>query len=423
MKVFIYERVSSEEQVKHGYSLDAQHDALVEFCQRNNHVILGEYRDEGISARKPYTKRPAMLQLLHDVEIIKPDMILFTKLDRWFRNIKEYYRVQDILDRNKVDWKAINEEYDTSTASGRLYVNIKLSIAQDEADRTSERIKDVQDQLVAQGKVLGGSVPFGYAIKDKRIVFGDNIHITKEAIDHYLLHRSAHLTVRFINDKYGLNMTHTHLLRLLKSPILKGEYRTNTAYCEPLISSEQWDKLQETIQNNIKHASRKRIYLFTGLIKCPVCGKRMGGSYDGARKYYRCPQHLYGSCDMKHTINERKVEEWLLENVEEDFKVNVTMKPKQKTEDPKKYKDRLNRLNDMYFMGNITQKEYKEKSAELQRKIAELSKKPTLKTQNFASNWKDLYTELDEEHRRLFWQNLVSEIRVSLEGQAVEILY
>ena len=138
MKVFLYERVSSEEQVKHGYSLDAQDEALREFCEKNNHVILGVYRDEGISGRKPYTKRPAMVQLLRDVETIKPQMILFTKLDRWFRNIKEYYKVQDILDRYKVDWKAINEEYDTSTASGRLYVNIKLSIAQDEADRTSD---------------------------------------------------------------------------------------------------------------------------------------------------------------------------------------------------------------------------------------------------------------------------------------------
>ena len=155
MKVFLYERVSSEEQAKHGYSLDAQHEALTEFCRKHNHVILGIYRDEGISARKPYTKRPAMLKLLEDVETVKPDIILFTKLDRWFRNIKEYYKVQDILDHCKVDWKAINEEYDTSTASGRLYVNIKLSIAQDEADRTSERVKAIIIPEITPGIILG----------------------------------------------------------------------------------------------------------------------------------------------------------------------------------------------------------------------------------------------------------------------------
>ena len=61
MKVFLYIRVSSEEQTKHGYSLDAQEQALKDFCAKNDHVILGVYRDEGISGRKPYTKRPAMV--------------------------------------------------------------------------------------------------------------------------------------------------------------------------------------------------------------------------------------------------------------------------------------------------------------------------------------------------------------------------
>ena len=338
MKVFLYERVSSEEQARHGYSLDAQHEALTQFCEKNKHTIVGVYKDEGISARKPYTKRPAMLQLLADLETVKPDIILFTKLDRWFRNIKEYYKVQDILDRNKVDWKAINEEYDTSTASGRLYVNIKLSIAQDEADRTSERIKDIQGQLVAQGKVLGGTVPFGYAIENKRVVFGENIHIVREAIEHYLLHQSAHATVKHLNALYGLNMTNTHLIRLLRSTLLKGQYRTNTAYCEPLIDTDTWDRLQEVIDKNIKHASKKRIYLFTGMLICPVCGRRLGGCFDGKRKYYRCARKYYGTCTAKHNVSEKKIEAWLLENVEDNFNVYVKMQEKVKKESPKSTK-------------------------------------------------------------------------------------
>lgn len=423
MKVFLYLRVSSEEQAKHGYSLDAQEEALKDFCKRNNHVILGIYRDEGISGRKPYTKRPAMVQLLADLEKVRPDIILFTKLDRWFRNIKEYYKVQDILDKNKVYWKAINEEYDTSTASGRLYVNIKLSIAQDEADRTSERIKDIQSQLIAQGKVLGGKVPFGYKIVDKRIAFGDNINITKDAIEHYMLHQSAHDTTRHLNDLYGTKFDHQQLLCLLKNPILKGEYRGNTAYCEPLITSDKWNELQAIIQRNIKHASKKRTYIFTGLIRCPVCGRRMGGFHANGYKYYRCVKYSVHKCDMKHSVSEAKVENWLLENVEENFKVNVTMKPKQKVEDPKKYKDRLKRLNEMYLLGNIDQDEYKAKSAELQQKIAEIQKITPVKTKIFTSNWHDLYAELDDEHRRSFWRNMVREIVVTVEAQPVDVLY
>ena len=422
MKVFIYERVSTEEQARQGYSLDAQHDALTEFCKKHNHVILGEYRDEGISARKPYTKRPAMLQLLRDVEIIKPDMILFTKLDRWFRNIKEYYKVQDILDRYKVDWKAINEEYDTSTASGRLYVNIKLSIAQDEADRTSERIKDIQDQLVAQGIVLGGKVPFGYKIEDKHLVFGDNIGITKEAIDHYMLHRSANATTRYINDKYGLHFTHPNMVKLFRNPILKGEYRSNPNFCEALITPDKWHDLQVALGHNIKRASH-RTFLFSGMMCCPVCGRRLGGCTSNGYKYYRCPRKVDHDCTFGRNISEAKVEEWLLENIEEDFKVKVTMKPKQKKDDPQKYRDRLKRLNDMYLLGNISKEEYTAKSAVLQKQIAECSKNPPLKSQNFASNWKDLYRQLDDEHKRSFWHSLIQQIVVSQSAQVVDVLY
>jgi len=423
MKVFLYIRVSSEEQTKHGYSLNAQEQALKDFCAKNDHVILGVYRDEGISGRKPYTKRPAMVQLLHDLERVHPDIILFTKLDRWFRNIKEYYKVQDILDKNKVDWKAINEEYDTSTASGRLYVNIKLSIAQDEADRTSERIKDVQDQLIMQGKVLGGTVPFGYAIKDKRAVFGENIGIVKEAIDHYMTFQSAHATAKMLNEKYAYDFNQTRLIRLFRSTLLKGEYRQNHNYCEPLLSSSEWDELQEVINRNIKHSPRQRIYLFTGMLKCPYCGRKLGGLYDGTRKYYRCARHYFGSCPMPKHVNEKKVEKWLLDNIEQDFKVNVTEKPKEKRESPAKYRERLKRLNDMYLMGNISESEYKDKSAELQRKIAELSKEPVKKEIRFETNWKSLYEELDDEHKRAFWRGLIKGIVINENALPVEILY
>ena len=363
-----------------------------------------------------------MLQLLRDVETIKPDMILFTKLDRWFRNIKEYYKVQDILDRNKVDWKAINEEYDTSTASGRLYVNIKLSIAQDEADRTSERIKDVQGQLVAQGKVLGGRPPFGYKIENKRLVFDENIGILKDAIDYYMLHQSAKATCRYINEKYGLAITHIRLNGMLKATTLKGVYRDNPNFCEPLLTTEEWDKLQALLGRNIKYTNH-RTYLFSGLIKCPVCGKNMSGCCFGWGKYYRCKDAGLGICGNKHLVNESKLEKWLLENIEEDFKVNVTMKPKQQRDDPKKYRDRLNRLNEMYLLGNISQAEYKARSAEIQQKLAEIAKTPPLKSQNFVSNWKDLYQELDEKHKRLFWRNLISGIDVSVENTGFHILY
>lgn len=423
MKVFLYERVSSEEQVKHGYSLDAQHEALIEFCDRHNHVILGTYKDEGISARKPYTKRPAMVQLLTDLERVKPDMILFTKLDRWFRNIKEYYKVQDILDKYKVDWKAINEEYDTSTASGRLYVNIKLSIAQDEADRTSERIKDVQSQLVQQGRVLGGAVPFGYKIEDKRIVFSEDIHILREMIDYHMLHQSVTQATRHFNSLYGLKFTQQRLTKLFKNTLLKGEYRGNKAYCEPLLTPAEWDALQKTLWNNIK-ANTHRVYMLAGLMKCPLCGTRLVAHSDGHHgNYYRCYRHTTARCDFKRVLSERKMERYLLDHVEADFDVEVRQKPRQKKESPKKYRERLKRLNDIYLMGNISEAEYRKQSADLQRIIADLSKEPKQVEDVFIGNWKEVYQMLDAEHRRGFWRNLIEELVIDEDGKPVGIKF
>ena len=109
LRVGLYERVSTLEQSTKGYSIEAQKQNLEEYCEKNNMKIVDHYTDEGISGTKPPLKRPALQRLLNDVQDGKIDMIIFTKLDRWFRSVKEYFKVQDILDKHKVEWKAIHE--------------------------------------------------------------------------------------------------------------------------------------------------------------------------------------------------------------------------------------------------------------------------------------------------------------------------
>ena len=139
----LYIRVSSDEQARHGLSLDEQRETLQQYAKEKGMQVVGIYTDEGCSARKALNRRKALKNLLHDVEQGQIDLILFIKLDRWFRNIADYYRVQDILDKHKVNWLAIQEDYNTLTTSGRLALNIRLSIAQNESDMTADRIKFV----------------------------------------------------------------------------------------------------------------------------------------------------------------------------------------------------------------------------------------------------------------------------------------
>ena len=145
LRVALYPRVSTEEQFLRGYSLQTQEEVLTQYSNDHGYKIVGVYRDEGHSARKPALKRKVMQELLADVQAGKIDRILFIKLDRWFRNVREYHKIQEILEANNVTWQATMEDYNTATADGRLKVNIMLSVAENESDRTSERIKFVFD--------------------------------------------------------------------------------------------------------------------------------------------------------------------------------------------------------------------------------------------------------------------------------------
>ena len=135
LRAGLYHRVSTDEQEKFGYSIQTQVDALEEYCKNNNIKIVDHYTDGGVSGGKAASRRPEMSRLLEDVQAGKIDIILFTRLDRWFRNVKEYFKVQEILDKHGVEWKAIWEDYDTTTSNGRMAITIFLAIAQNEREK------------------------------------------------------------------------------------------------------------------------------------------------------------------------------------------------------------------------------------------------------------------------------------------------
>lgn len=224
----LYIRVSTQEQALHGLSIEAQRANLENWAKRNRKEVVGVYADEGISARKKASKRPALQRLLRDVEAGKVDLIAFTKLDRWFRNIAEYYKVQEILEAHRVNWRTILEDYDTSTASGRLKINIMLSVAQDEADRTSERIKVVFDSKRAKNELPAGSLPKGYRREGRAIVLDEKTApIVRAAFDlyfetgrfYYICPRSAQLGKCTNTKNYSEEMIERYLLDHIDSKL------------------------------------------------------------------------------------------------------------------------------------------------------------------------------------------------------------
>lgn len=429
----LYIRVSTEEQARHGLSLEDQKNSLTQFSKSHGMKIVGIYEDAGISARKPYKKRPALLKLLDDCRVGKIDLILFIKLDRWFRNVGNYYAVQEILDQYGVSWQATQEDYETTTASGRLKVNIMLSVAQDEADRTSERIKFVFEGKRARLEPLTGNIPFGYKIEGKAFKKDESKEaLVNDFFKKYLASGSISKTSEFIREKYGISMRYHLIDKMLRSTTYYGKYYNMDGMCPAYITKEDHEKIQAMRRKVVRKAKNNRTYLFSGLVVCPECGNRMGARINTKQTYvfYNCNGHYtkQNGCQNRVNLGERKIEEYLLATVDNKFheyKANFSALKnaeinKRARAEISAAKSKLNKLKDLYLNDIITLEELKADRESLLAKISDLEKAalPEQK-QDFESidrvlieNWKESYDGLNREEKREFWRIIIKEIKI-----------
>ena len=439
LRVALYVRVSTEEQALHGYSLAAQEAALVDYANKNGYRIVGIYRDEGFSARKPATKRKKMQELLADVEAGKIDLIIFTKLDRWFRSVREYHTVQAVLDRAHVAWKTILEDYSTATADGRLKVNIMLSVAENEADRTSERIKFVFDNKAKNREYPFGLPPYGYKIERidglRRLIKDPETEEVVEYFwDNFYQYKSVRRAGRETNLKFGLSRSHKSWMIMSRSIYYTGRRDDVLDYCPAYIDYDKWADLQRP-ELRIKATRGDRFYLFTGLLYCPVCGKRLKGNFMNDRRsgkeyrFYRCPYFGLGYCVYKRAVTEIKVEKFLLAHIGDEIKqylVNVSTKeaarkkPRKKI-DVQKLNDQLRRLNNIYLVGNISDKEYTDQSNKIKEmlKKAKEEEEPAAKLEGMGkllhfieTDFQRNYAKMTQQEKQFFWHEIISEIKL-----------
>lgn len=443
-KVALYIRVSTEEQVINGESLEMQEKALLNYAKENKYKVIDIYRDEGYSARKPYYKRKEFLRLLDDITFGKIDLILFIKLDRWFRNIADYYKIQEILDKNNVVWKAIFENYDTTTANGRLNLNIKLSIAQDEADRTSERIKNVFDMKVQKGEVLSGKHIFGYDIKSKKMVINKyEANIVKDLFNYYELTKSINKTHTYLREKYDINVCYKTVCNMLKNPIYTGYYISqrgikNENFCEMIISKEQFNRVQKLINQNIKAAPTGRIYLFTHMLICNECNHILASCFSNNTNYYRCNYYETRKlCTHNKYLSEKKLENYLLQNLQifisekytnyENNQIIINKNVNQTHLEEIKLRKKLARLKNLYIEELINIEQYKKDYLILSNRLNEIINfKLQIKTDfnnSFKNNIIDKYFNYDQEKKRLFWQNLIKNLYINNNLEIVKIIW
>ena len=443
----IYIRVSTSEQMMHGKSLEAQKDYLWQYAASHNMTIAGVYADEGKTARKELKKRKAIHSLLADVKAGKIDVILFWRLDRWFRNMSDFYKVQEILDEHGVYWISASEPgINMETRDGRLQLNVVLSIGQNEVDTTSERIKFVNEASIRQGKLIFGNanMPIGYMAAEvegvKRMVKNpEQEDLVLAFFQFFQKHQSKTATLKYIQQNFDPDFSWANMRTMLSSEFYKGTYR-GIPYCPACLAEAEYAGIQSISHRNVKTAPSGRVYLFSGLIRCPVCGRILCSTYvnsvinrkTGEKRaycYYRCNRAMVDKlCSNRHRLSQNIIEQYLLDNLEPEFnnykvrieKIEEQKKKAAKAQTPERLRKELDRLNLLFQKGRIEWDYYSPEYDRIEKELQELSQFRPEEKRNFAylesllrTDFRAIYGSLSPENRRAFWRSTVAQIHIN----------
>lgn len=448
-RVALYIRVSTDRQAKEGDSLEAQEESLRKYAKEHNYIIVDVYIDGGESGQK--LKRTNLQRMLKDVEDGKIDLVIMTKLDRWFRNVSDFYKVLDVLKRNNVNWKTIWEEYDTTTATGEFWLNVSLALGQMEAQRTGERINQVFDyKFKVQKTVCSGTKIFGYDIsKEKKLIINE-----KEAkqlnllFDKYIETNNLYETTRWFQSNVRSNAAITTIRKYLTNSAYIGKYKhviSKTKEIEiienfspAIIDNAKFNIVQDMLKVNVKNYFRiieskngnKRDYLFSGMIFCS-CGRRMYGKNSRNKHYYLCKSSRTNLCNNRTQFSEKKLENYLIENIDNVIEETLRKYTIDQIEENSniddisklinKIKNKLDKLSSLYIEDLIDIDYYKLEYSKLKDELSKLQEKENNEKkrdlsslQNFLNNknWKNLYDSLEVREKRRFWLSIIDKVIV-----------
>ena len=298
-RVFLYIRVSTQEQAQEGYSVGEQKERLIAYCKAHDWLIVEIYVDPGYSGSN--LNRPGIQKLITDIKGC--DIVLVYKLDRLSRSQRDtLYLIEDVFLPNNADFVSVQESFDTSTPFGKAMIGLLAVFAQLEREQIKERTKMGR---VARAKLGlhhgGGYIPIGYNYDGGKLVINPyEAEQVRKIYEWYIAGESLakitkHLHEAGYTNRYGSwsswssvrsvlgNKTYTGLLRF-------GDVAVENAH-EAIITKEQFEMVQ-----NI-HAKRQEKYgmssfqskhLLTGLLFCGCCGARYYKKDTGKYTYYVC---------------------------------------------------------------------------------------------------------------------------------------
>jgi len=344
METGIYVRVSTEEQVKEGYSIRGQEQKLKDYARIKGWQIFDVYVDEGISG-KNITARPEINRLIDDVQSGLVKNVLVFKIDRLTRSTADLIYLVDLFNEHDCAFNSLMESIDTSTASGRMFLKIIGIFAEFERENIAERIVLGRERKVKEGYTLCSYISsYGYdRPKGQKIqtINGDEAQVVQEIFDLYvnqgvnMTEIARRLNLRGILTKQGVKWNTTGIRNILKNNNYAGDVRhhyldSERAYTvegqhEPIISEEIFEKAQKKMEKNKRITGRKppkEENYFSRFLFCAKCGHRFNShnmykEINGVLHFwgnYECANNTVGECSAG-SISATKLEQAFLEYI------------------------------------------------------------------------------------------------------------
>ena len=432
---------STEEQKKFGISVNDQKNSLTKYCQDNKLKIYDYYIDEGVSAGT-ISKRKEFVRLLKDLDNI--DLIIFTKLDRFSRNVRDANNLLVELDTHNTAFRAIDEDdIDTSTADGRFIFNLKVNLAEHEKNKDSERINRINTyKYNIQKTVCTGQAPYGYKISEEKklIVDEEKAKNIIALFEYYAKTNNLNETANWFRINCENKSTYS-IKKYLRNSAYVGKFvrkKTNEIiddYSPRIMSDELFNDVQKLIKVNVKKSkanpnSKKHNeipYIFSGLLICQECGHILSGKTNSNSKhYYNCRYHYFKKCNNEKCINEKRLEKYLINEIVPILEkrkleiIDINSNEQKIIDNSQKLKNKLKKLADLYLNDLIDldfyQEEYNKINFEI-NKIKEQKENNVKLDYSYIDEFLkqkflEIYDNLDNLEKRRLWSSIIESIEI-----------
>jgi site-specific DNA recombinase len=383
-------------QAEEGFSLDAQKARLEAYAQSQGWSIVGDYCDEGYSAKN--TDRPQMQKLITDIQCRQFDVVLVYRLDRFVRSVVDLHELLQLMENHDVKFKSATEMFDTTSATGRLFITLIATLAQWERETIAERVHLGMAKKAEQGERNGAPAPYGYDNKDGKLhpnemeikwvkyIFNRYPAVGSQTIAKELNQKGIRTTKGDVWSDYSVRY-------VLRNPVYCGlvrwNYETTTnghrkktgnetvakmaqPDFKPAVSVERFNEIQRLMAKRSKMAFRSdNFYPFSGVARCSECGYTFTGAFKKQKsgkiyRYYKCRGRFnFGTCTSQ-VISEEAIETAFLDALELAEAEIAIEQPEQIMSEQEiqkqlaKLKQKAERAKELYLEGDISKNRYAE---------------------------------------------------------------